>query len=155
MALQQVIVDIRKQHNLSQEELAEQLFVTRQAVSRWENGETTPTIDTLKALAEKFQVSAEVLLGLSGTPICQSCAMPLASLDDFGTNADDTVNTEYCSHCYADGAFTHNRSLEEMVEANLRFLDEFNAGNGTHYSEDEARTVLKMHLATLARWQAS
>ena len=155
MALQNVIIDIRKQHDLSQEELAEQLFVTRQTVSRWENVETTPTIDMLKMLAEKFGVSAQALLGLSETPICQSCAMPLASLDDFGTNTDGTANTEYCSHCYADGAFTHNRSLEEVVEANLRFLDEFNAGNGTHYSEDEARTILKAHLATLARWQAS
>jgi len=155
MALAQVIVDIRKQHNLSQEELAEKLFVTRQAVSRWENGETTPTIDTLKAIAEKFDVSAGALLGLSETPICQSCSMPLESLDDFGVNADGTANTEYCNHCFTDGAFTHNRSLEEMVESNLRFLDEFNTQNGTAYSEDEARTVLKMHLATLKRWQAA
>jgi len=155
MALQNVILDIRKQQGLSQEELADQLFVTRQAVSRWENSETTPTIDTLKAIAEKFGVNAETLLGLSETPICQSCSMPLQSLGDFGTNAGGTVNTEYCSHCFADGSFTHDRSLEEMVEANLRFLDEFNAQNGTSYSEDEARTVLKMHLATLKRWQAA
>lgn len=155
MALQNVIIALRKRHNLSQEELAEQLFVTRQAVSRWENGETTPSIDTLKALVEKFQVSAGDLLGLTEAPICQSCAMPLQSLDDFGTNADATPNTQYCSHCFANGAFTHDRSLEDMVEANLEFLDEFNAGNNTHYSKDEARTVLKAHLATLARWQTN
>ncbi|MCL2654710.1 MAG: zinc ribbon domain-containing protein [Coriobacteriia bacterium] len=42
-----------------------------------------------------------------------------------------------------------------MVESNLQFLDEFNAQNGTAYSEDEARTVLKMHLAGLKRWRTT
>jgi len=58
-------------------------------------------------------------------------------------------------NCFSGGAFAHNRSLDEMVESNLRFLDKFNAQNGTAYSEDEARTVLKIHLATLKRWQAA
>ncbi|HEY8389981.1 MAG TPA: helix-turn-helix transcriptional regulator [Clostridia bacterium] len=52
MEMKQVIAEIRKQHGLSQEEMAEKLFVTRQAVSRWENGETTPNIETLKAISK-------------------------------------------------------------------------------------------------------
>jgi transcriptional regulator with XRE-family HTH domain len=154
MALQEVIVEIRERNGLSQEDMAKKLFVTRQAVSRWENGETSPTVETLKAISEAFDVDAATLLGLAETPICQSCAMPIQSFDDFGTNVDDTVTTEYCAHCYKDGAFTHNRTVEEMVESNLRFLDEFNAQNGTAYSEDEARTILKMHLLTLKRWHS-
>jgi transcriptional regulator with XRE-family HTH domain len=153
MALQEVIVEIRERNGLSQEDMAEKLFVTRQAISRWENGKTSPTIEMLKAIAETFDVDATTLLGLPEAAICQSCAMPIQSFDDLGTNADDTVTTEYCSHCYKDGAFTHNRTVEEMVESNLRFLDEFNARNGTAYSEDEARSILKMHLLTLKRWR--
>jgi transcriptional regulator with XRE-family HTH domain len=153
MALQDVIVEIREKHGISQDEMASRLFVTRQAISRWENGKTTPTIDNLKAIAETFKVDAATLLDLPETPICQSCAMPMQNISEFGTNADNTANTEYCAHCYQDGAFTHNHTIEEMVECNLRFLDEFNAQNGTSYSEDEARTVLKMHLATLKHWQ--
>lgn len=153
MNLHTTILDVRKKSGLSQEEFAEKLFVTRQAVSRWENGETTPTIDTLKAVAEIFSVDANTLLGLKETPICQSCAMPLKSIGDFGTNADDTVNTEYCGYCFVSGGFSHERTLEEMIESNLKSLDEFNAGNGTNYTEDDARNILKLHLATLKRWK--
>jgi len=155
MTTAEVLLDIRKGNNLTQDEMAEKLFVTRQAVSRWENGETTPTIDMLKTISLVFEVSAATLLGLSEAPICQSCAMPLVNIVDFGTNSDATISTEYCGHCYSEGAFTHDRSLEEMVESNLRFLEEFNAGNGTSYSEEEARTVLKIHLQSLKRWQGS
>ncbi|MDE7105581.1 MAG: helix-turn-helix domain-containing protein, partial [Anaeroplasmataceae bacterium] len=47
----------------TQKEVAEKLFVTTQAVSRWENNETEPSVDTIKALADLFSVSVEVLLG--------------------------------------------------------------------------------------------
>ncbi|MDR0886674.1 MAG: helix-turn-helix domain-containing protein [Clostridiales Family XIII bacterium] len=153
MDLQEVIVEIREKNGLSQEEMANKLFVTRQAVSRWEHGETYPTIETLKAISKTFEVDIATLLGLQETPICQSCAMPIQNIDDFGTNADDTVTTEYCSHCYKGGSFTHNRTVEEMIESNLRFLDAFNAENGTAYSEEEARSIFKAHLLTLKRWQ--
>jgi transcriptional regulator with XRE-family HTH domain len=153
MSLNATIANIRKTNGLTQEEFAERLFVTRQAVSRWKNGETTPTLETLKKVAQIFNVSASELLGFEEPPVCQSCAMPLQSLEDFGTNADDTANTEYCSYCFAEGKFTHTRTIEEMIEHNLRFLDEFNAQNGTSFTPDQARSLLKLHLASLKRWK--
>lgn len=52
-----MIRELRTKKGLSQDELAEKVFVTRQAVSRWENGETTPNIETLKLLSKLFDVS--------------------------------------------------------------------------------------------------
>ncbi len=153
MSLQNVILDIRKKNDLTQEEMAEKLFVTRQAVSRWETGETTPTIDTLKTLSKIFNIDANTLFGFTTSPICQSCSMPLVKIEDFGNNSDKTINMEYCEHCFNEGQFTHNRTIEEMIETNLKFLDEFNSENGTAYSIDEARIILKAHLATLKRWK--
>ena len=46
MDTKDMILELRTKMGLSQDELAEKVFVTRQAVSRWENGETTPNIET-------------------------------------------------------------------------------------------------------------
>mgnify|MGYP004516523867 FL=1 len=48
MEIKEILRDLRTRKGYSQEELAEKLFVTRQAVSRWETGETTPNTETLK-----------------------------------------------------------------------------------------------------------
>ena len=56
-----------------EEELAEKIFVTRQAVSRWETGETIPNIDTLKLLSKLFDVSINTLLGSPRELICGCC----------------------------------------------------------------------------------
>jgi transcriptional regulator with XRE-family HTH domain len=58
------IADLRRSNGLSQDDLAEKLFVTRQAVSKWENGMSVPTIDTLSDICRIFFVSFEELLGL-------------------------------------------------------------------------------------------
>ncbi len=52
----------RKQHNLSQEELAKQLFVTRQTISLWETDQTLPTIDNLIRLKDILEVSIDDIL---------------------------------------------------------------------------------------------
>ena len=57
METKDVILELRNKAGLSQDELAERVYVTRQAVSRWENGETTPNIETLKLLSKLFNVS--------------------------------------------------------------------------------------------------
>ena len=56
MSTQDVIYRLRTQKGLSQDELAEKVFVTRQAVSRWETGETIPGTETLKLLSNLFKV---------------------------------------------------------------------------------------------------
>jgi len=151
MNLQDTILEIRKNNGLTQEEFAEKLFVTRQAVSRWENGETTPAIDTLKAISGLFWVDANTLLG-TGNPVCQSCAMPLKSLDDIAANADKGANTDYCRYCFDGGKFTNDVSVGEMIETNLKYLSHFNAEAGTDFSEEEARKILTQYLPTLKRW---
>ena len=61
METKDVILGLRNKSNLSQEELAEKVFVTRQAVSRWEAGETIPNTETLKQLSKLFDVSSLLL----------------------------------------------------------------------------------------------
>ena len=56
------LVMLRKQNNLSQEQLAEQLNVARQTVSKWELGETTPEMDKLIKMSEIFKISLDELM---------------------------------------------------------------------------------------------
>ena len=77
MDTKDIILKLRTKLGFSQEELAEKVFVTRQAVSRWENGDTTPNTETLKLLSKLFDVSINTLLGSPRQLICQCCGMPL------------------------------------------------------------------------------
>ena len=56
-----ILYELRTENGLSQDELAEKVFVTRQAVSRWENGDTIPNTETLKLLSKLFNVSINTL----------------------------------------------------------------------------------------------
>ena len=56
MEAKDVLKELRQRHNMTQDQLAEKLAVTRQAVSRWENGETVPNTETLKLLSKLFDV---------------------------------------------------------------------------------------------------
>ena len=56
------IRNYRKENNLSQDELAEKLGVSRQSISLWENGQTQPTVDNIIALAKIFNITADELL---------------------------------------------------------------------------------------------
>lgn len=59
------ITKYRKQHNLTQDDIADKLFVTRQLVSKWENGTGVPSIDVLLELCKLFKVSFEDILCLN------------------------------------------------------------------------------------------
>ena len=105
MDTKDILLELRTKKGLSQDELAEKVFVTRQAVSRWENGETTPNIETLKLLSQLFDVSINTLLGSPREMVCHCCGM---SLNDATTSkeTDGVFNEEYCKWCYDDGEFT-------------------------------------------------
>lgn len=62
MEFNEKLQQLRKQKNLTQEELAEKLYVSRTAVSKWESGRGYPNIDSLKAIAKFFGVTVDALL---------------------------------------------------------------------------------------------
>ena len=62
MTLSEKIVTLRNQKNMSQGELAEKLNVSRQSVSKWETGASTPDLDKLIAMSELFQVTLDELV---------------------------------------------------------------------------------------------
>ena len=61
MEAKDMLLKLRTERGLSQETLAEKLFVTRQAVSRWERGDTLPNTETLKLLSKLYDVSINTL----------------------------------------------------------------------------------------------
>ncbi|MFR1640067.1 MAG: zinc ribbon domain-containing protein [Eggerthellaceae bacterium] len=133
MAIGDVLVRIRKERNLTQEDLARKLYVTRQAVSRWENGETTPGIDMCKLIAATCDVPVALLLEMPDGAYCQSCGMPFYQEKDHGTEADGSLSADYCSWCYANGAFLEDETLEELIERCAPFMAE-----SCHITRDEA-----------------
>ena len=62
MEFNEKLQELRKQKNLTQEELAEALYVSRTAISKWESGRGYPNIDSLKAISKFFAVSLDELL---------------------------------------------------------------------------------------------
>ena len=114
METKDIILELRTKSGLSQEELAQKIMVTRQAISRWENGDTVPNTDTLKLLSRVFDVSSNTLLGEPRQLICQCCGMPL---DDstISKEPNGDFNEEYCKWCYADGKFKYT-SKEQLID---------------------------------------
>lgn len=145
MTTKEVLYELRTRNGLSQDELAEKVFVTRQAVSRWENGETVPNTETLKMLSKIFNVSINTLLGSPHQLICQCCGMPLED-GILGHNQDGSLNEEYCQWCYADGTFTYS-DMDDLIDVCVRHMANEN------FPEEQARDYLKQTLPTLNYWK--
>ena len=62
MELSEKIQKLRKEQGLTQEQFAEQLFVSRTAVSKWETGRGTPSMESLKRIANLFHITLDQLL---------------------------------------------------------------------------------------------
>lgn len=60
--LPEQLKQLRASHHLSQDDLAKELFVSRQTISKWENGESTPDLNNLVTLANRFEVSLDELI---------------------------------------------------------------------------------------------
>ena len=145
METKDVLLQLRTQKGLSQEMLAEKIHVTRQAVSRWENGETIPNTETLKLLSAFFDVSINTLLGTPKKLICQCCGMPL---DDtvISKEPDGTFNESYCKWCYADGIFTYS-SKEQLIDFCAAHLASEN------WPAQQVRAHMEAVLPTLEHWK--
>ncbi len=146
MQTKEVILELRNKKGLSQEELAEKVFVTRQAVSRWENGETVPNTETLKLLSDLFEVSINTLLGSPRKLVCQCCGMPLEDDSSISREPDGGFNEDYCKWCYNDGKFAYT-SLEQLTD----FLVEHMSSE--QFPPEQARAYFTQMLPTLNHWK--
>ena len=145
MEAKDVLHDLRIKNNFSQDDLASRVFVTRQAVSRWENGETVPNTDTLKLLSKLYNVSINTLLGSPRQLYCQCCGMPL---DDeiIGKDEDGFLNEDYCQWCYADGTFTYH-DMDNLIDVCIPNMVK------EGFTEEQARAYLKEELPKLDYWK--
>lgn len=145
MDTKDVLYELRTKRGLSQDELAEKVFVTRQAVSRWENGETVPNTETLKLLSQFYNVSINTLLGSPRKLVCQCCGMPLGD-EIIGRDRDGSLNEDYCKWCYADGTYTYS-DMDELIDVCVRHM------TGENFTEEQARAYMKQLLPTLDYWK--
>ena len=145
MNTKEILYGLRTKHGLSQDELAEKVFVTRQAVSRWETGETTPNTETLKLLSGLYDVSINTLLGSPRRLVCQCCGMPLED-SILGRNRDGSLNEDYCRWCYADGTYTYS-DMDDLIDVCVGNM------TGEGFSEEQARAYLKQKLPELDYWK--
>ena len=145
MDTKNVLYELRMKSGLSQDELAKKVFVTRQAVSRWENGETVPNVETLKLLSRVFDVSINTLLGSPRKLVCQCCGMPLEDAI-IGRDRDGALNEDYCQWCYADGTYTYH-DMDDLIDVCVGHM----AGQGL--TEEQARAYMKDMLPQLDYWK--
>ena len=87
MEFSEKLLELRKAASLTQEELAEAIFVSRTAVSKWESGRGYPSIDSLKELSRFFHVSIDELLGPDEIVAAAAAAAPLTKLRRFSSVA--------------------------------------------------------------------
>ena len=146
METRKVILELRTKRGLSQDELAEKVMVTRQAVSRWENGETVPNTETLKLLSKEFDVSINTLLGEPRKLICQCCGMPLEDDSIIGRDSDGSLNEDYCKWCYADGTYTYS-NMDELIDVCVTHMVK------EDFTEAQARAYMQELLPTLDYWK--
>ena len=146
MTVQDTIKNLREKNGLSQDQLAERVMVTRQAVSRWETGETQPNTETLKLLSKEFDVSINTLLGSPRQLKCQCCGMPLNEDEVISKESDGTFNEDYCKWCYADGTYTYS-DMDELIDVCVGQMA------NEDFSEEQARAYLQQLLPTLDYWK--
>lgn len=149
MAIKDVLPRLRRERGLTQEDLAKKLFITRQAVSRWETGETAPGIDMTKLIAVTLDVPVTELLEMP-EHYCQSCGMMFTAPDQHGHEADGAEVEDFCRWCYDDGAYTYETTMEDMIEDCAPRMAE-----AMDWTVDESASLLGAVLPTLKRWKES
>ena len=136
---------LRHERGLTQEQLGLALGVTNKTVSRWENGDTTPNIDTLKLLSKLFDVSINTLLGSPRQLICQCCGMPLED-SVISRETDGQYNEDYCKWCYSDGKYAYS-DLNTLIDFCAKHM-----ADKDHF-EEQIRGYLSETLPKLDHWK--
>ncbi len=147
MEVKDILKKLREKNNLTQEEMAQKVNITRQAISRWETGETQPDTQMLKVLSREFDVSINTLLGSPRQLFCQCCGMPLSEDSMISKEPDGNFNEDYCKWCYSEGAFTY-KTKESLLDYLVSHMP-----NSENQTETERRKIYDGYLSQLKYWR--
>lgn len=93
--LSEKIYTLRRKSGLSQEQLAEKIGVSRQAISKWEGGLSTPELDKLKALSEYFQITIDELTENQAGGVSEDSAKEAEALTS-GKAGESKIGIFFC-----------------------------------------------------------
>lgn len=79
--------------------------------------------------------------------ICQSCGMPINSIEDLGKNSDGSINEDYCKYCYQDGKFIDDVTMEEYIDMCSEY------GEQAGMTNEEMKEMCTKLFPTLKRWK--
>lgn len=128
------LVQLRKEKNLSQEALASELGISRQAVSKWERAEASPDTDNLILLAKLYGMSLDELLKTDQEEF------------ESGQTNDDTIDTDGIYAENEDGDFVHV-SLSKGIHVKEKNGDEVHVSwNGIHVKSSDEEGEHKFNL---------
>ena len=147
MEVKEILKNLREKNNLTQEQMAQRVNITRQAISRWETGETQPDTQMLKVLSKEFDVSINTLLGSPQQLFCQCCGMPLSEDSMLSKENDGQFNEDYCKWCYSEGTFAY-KTKDSLLDYLVTHMP-----NPENQNEPERRKVFDYHLSQLKHWR--
>ena len=147
MEMRDILKNLREKNSLTQDQLARRVMVTRQAISRWETGETQPNTETLKLLSKEFDVSINTLLGSPRQLVCQCCGMPLNDDGMMSKEPDGSFNEDYCKWCYTDGRFAY-ASKDSLLDYLISHMP-----NPENTPEADRRIQFDGYLSQLKHWK--
>ena len=109
--------------------------------------------DAFAAYEASFPTKEKTLRAGQLPQFCQSCGMPLTQNEDCGTNADGSINFDYCKYCYEGGKFLQDCTMEEMIEHCAQFVDEVNKHMPRPMTRDEYKAMMRGFFPMLKRWK--
>lgn len=132
------LYELRKQHGYSQDELADKLNVSRQAISKWKRSESSPDTDNLIALAKLYGVSLDELLNYTPAKSCEESKESQAQTQD--------ENTDENAQSAVDDDKNDTSSFDYEENGDRVHIDE----NGIHvHDKDGSNVVIKGSIAKL------
>lgn len=136
---------LRTKNGMTQKELADKLFVTAQAVSRWENEDVEPSISTISEIAKIFNVSTDEILGVKSEPrvvvkkeivykdapkqpltMCNKCKNFIYEKEKMFTYKEGVETVTICNKCKQENIQKENEVMQQkLISAKTRRIHSF------------------------------
>ena len=129
------IIELRRQNNLTQADLGKKLNISAQAISKWENNQSEPDMNTLKMISSLFNVSIDELLDFDGPKAntteqivqpqiiigyCSNCKAPIKQTEEYDVFNDELGQFLLCNKCMKERDLRASKNEKEESKAQIK-----------------------------------